>query len=232
MPRAMSIPPLPSRRRALPWLVLACLLGGCSTMYYAAMSQLGWERRDILVHRIEVARDSLRATGRALDAAWRTFHAAAAADADAAVVPAHLQTAYAHTDASARDAQQHVAAVESAGRALFEAWREDVAGTEDAALRTRDAELYERARARYDSTLAAMRQALAGIPPVLDLLRDQAAFLQRDQGPAARGALRAALAAAVADAGRLQQDIGRAIIEANASVQQLAAEPDVWWWPL
>ena len=42
------------------WVLLlsAVLLGGCSTVYYKTMEKFGYEKRDILVDRVEDARDS------------------------------------------------------------------------------------------------------------------------------------------------------------------------------
>jgi uncharacterized protein YceK len=50
---------MPSMTRRL-WLVLlsVALLGGCSSLYYNTMEKLGFEKRDILVDRVENARDS------------------------------------------------------------------------------------------------------------------------------------------------------------------------------
>ena len=40
------------------WVILALLLTGCSTAYYGAMEKVGFAKRDIMVHRVEKARDS------------------------------------------------------------------------------------------------------------------------------------------------------------------------------
>jgi len=44
------------------WLCLmmlsVVLLGGCSSLYYNTMEKFGYEKRDILVNRVEDARDS------------------------------------------------------------------------------------------------------------------------------------------------------------------------------
>ena len=39
-------------------LFATVLLGGCSTVYYKTMEKFGYEKRDILVDRVEDARDS------------------------------------------------------------------------------------------------------------------------------------------------------------------------------
>lgn len=44
-----------THRAAILLLVLAV---GCSSAYYATMRKLGWEKRDLLVSRVEVALDS------------------------------------------------------------------------------------------------------------------------------------------------------------------------------
>ena len=44
--------------KAVSVLVLLVALTGCSTVYYNTMEKLGFEKRDILVDRVESARDA------------------------------------------------------------------------------------------------------------------------------------------------------------------------------
>ena len=57
-PVTVSSPSTSASRRL--WLALfsVALLGGCSSLYFDAMEKLGFEKRDILVDRVENARDS------------------------------------------------------------------------------------------------------------------------------------------------------------------------------
>lgn len=209
--------------------LLVATVGGCSAAYYAAMEQLGWEKRDILVNRIEVARDALRAAARRVTTAWQVVERASAAEAGP--VAARLRTALAdaHTDAAV--AERRVAGVAAAGTRLFTSWAQEVADTRDAAQRTRGEEIYARAEERYGRMLAVMQEAVAAMPPVLAVLREQAAALEAAPGAATGAAVRAALAAAADELGVLQLATDRAAAEADAGVQQLALEQDTSWWP-
>ena len=53
--------PHPGTRRAAQTsvaLVVALMLGGCQSMYYGAMEKMGIEKRDILVDRVDSAREA------------------------------------------------------------------------------------------------------------------------------------------------------------------------------
>ena len=68
--------PVHSRVRPRTLLVLAVLvLTSCQTAYYAAMEKLGYPKRDLLVSRVQQARDSQQAAKEQFQSALEHFRA-------------------------------------------------------------------------------------------------------------------------------------------------------------
>jgi hypothetical protein len=201
---------------------LALALGGCSALYYAAIEQLGWEKRDVLVNRVEAARDSLaRAETQVVDGLEQLHAVVQAASGDLAPEYQELTAISAYADGRAKDLHKRIAAVETAGSALFTEWRDELAVTKDVAQRARDQQHYDASRAHYERLLQTMRQAAASLTPVLDAMRDQVAFLQHNLTAEALSVVRASLGSLAGDADHSLRDLGLAIAEANVFIKQL-----------
>ncbi|MEO8601876.1 MAG: DUF2959 family protein [bacterium] len=200
------------------WLGLA----GCSTVYYAAMEQLGWEPRDVLVSRVETARDALaEAKTRFLDALGAARAVQQATGRDAAAAQKQLRDAYAYANARAQTVRRRLAAVQSAAGELFTEWRDDVATTKDAAARARTQQLHDSAEARYQHLLTSMQSAADAMPPVLDALRDQVALHTATGSAPAANVAADGLAALERAVARSVDDFEQAIAEADVFIKQL-----------
>lgn len=198
---------------------------GCSSVYYAAMEQLGWERRDLLVNRVETARDSQsEALTRFLDALGELHDLTQSDAADLPKQFAEFQTAYRAAKAQAVDVQRRVTAVENSGKSLFSEWHADVAATRDSTTRARAQQLCDASEARYRHLLASMQQASAAMPPVLDALGAPLVSLKSNLTPEAVGALQPDLAATAKQVDALASQLEQAIGEANVFVRQLGLD--------
>ncbi|MFZ1712946.1 MAG: DUF2959 family protein, partial [Nitrosomonas sp.] len=60
------------------WLflsLLVCLLAACSSMYYSGLEKIGIPKRDVLVYRVEKARDTQEETKQQFKSALAQFTA-------------------------------------------------------------------------------------------------------------------------------------------------------------
>jgi hypothetical protein len=102
-------------------LVLAVLmLTSCQTAYYAAMEKLGYPKRDLLVSRVQQARDSQQAAKEQFQSALERFRAVVhfhggELEAKYNELSAELE----RSDARAQTVHQRIAAVEEVAEALF-----------------------------------------------------------------------------------------------------------------
>ncbi|MBX3024356.1 DUF2959 family protein [bacterium] len=167
------------RRPALPLAILVLAgLGGCSTIYYAAMSQLGWAKADLLANRVQQARDAMDQARVQLADAVPDFEEARAAPHGAAVHYQALRASFADAHENATLIRTRRAAVESAAEALFGEWQHEIDSAADPGLRQRRQQRYDAYHAPFTRLLDAMRGAEAALPPVLDGMQAALAALR------------------------------------------------------
>ena len=114
---------LPARHCFHPSTMLALtalLLASCQTAYYAAMEKLGYPKRDLLVSRIQQARDSQQEAKEQFQSALERFSAVVhfrgrELEAKYTQLSAELE----RSEARAHTVHQRIAAVEDVAEALF-----------------------------------------------------------------------------------------------------------------
>ena len=119
---------MPSMTRWL-WLVLlsVALLGGCSSLYYNTMEKLGFEKRDILVDRVENARDSQNDAQETFRSSLERFQSVVdTPDTDLKERYTEISDAYEDSKSSAEDVRDRIDKVEDVAEALFDEWEDEL----------------------------------------------------------------------------------------------------------
>lgn len=213
------------RHRLFALSALLLLASGCTTIYYAAMERLGWAKRDILMERVQSARDSQERARNEFRDALQEFRAVVQVDGgDLEEKYETVRDAYTDAAERAEDVRARVDAVENVGAALFREWSGEIAEMKDARLRTRSQQLYDDSRERFDRLLAAMRRAEASMTPVLETLRDQMLFLKHNLNAQAVSAMRGTLSGIETDVARLLRDLDQSIGLAEQFIRELDRE--------
>lgn len=198
----------------LPLLLVG--VGACSTMYYAAMSQLGWAKADLLANRVQQSRDAMDQARIQLADALPDFEKArSASGGDHAVRAEALQASLGDAQENATLIGKRRAAVENAADTLFGEWQHEIASATDAAQRARRQQRYDEFRAPYDRLLDAMRGAEASLPPVLAAMQAEVAALRAAPGAAASPGIPAA------DADQAMRTLQLAVALANQYITVL-----------
>jgi hypothetical protein len=210
--------------RTFTLLLLPLLLwfGGCESTYYAAMEKVGLEKRDILVDRVEDARDAQEDAQEQFTTALERYSALVAFDGgELQEVYEDLNDEYEDSEAAAGRVRERIDAIEDVAGDLFDEWEDELAQYSSASLR-RDSEAKLRdTRRRYDQLIAAMRRAETRMDPVLDALRDNVLYLKHNLNANAIGALQGELGSIRADVDRLVAEMNTAIAESNAFLATL-----------
>ena len=201
--------------------VLAAVCG-CSTMYYSTMEKFGQEKRDILVKRVDAARDSQQETQEVFKDALEQFGAVVKFDGG------NLQKQYDKMSAElercedrAEDVSTRIDDVDRVARDLFREWAAEAKQYQNAEYR-RDSEAKLRDTQRnYERMLKAMRNAESKIEPVLAVFRDQVLYLKHNLNAKALASLQDEAAQIETDVNRLIQDLSAAIAEADRFIQQM-----------
>ena len=200
----------------------AALLAGCSSAYYAALEKIGIEKRELLVDRVEAARDAQKGAQTQFRDALERFKAVAGYDGG------KLEEMYdslrSTSDAStvrAREVRDRIAAVKEIAAALFEEWESELDQYSDPGLRRKSQRQLTETRARYNRLIAAMNRAAARMDPVLAVLHDRVLFLKHNLNASALGSLEGTSASLQKDVDALVAEMQAAITEANRFIDDL-----------
>ena len=210
-------------------LALACcallILTGCQSAYYSAMEKAGIHKRDILVDRVEDARDSQQAAKEQFqDALERYRSVVEVKGGDLEKRYDALNREYQACLSSARDVRTRIEAVEDVAEALFQEWEAELKQYSNAGLKAASAKELSRTRAEYKTLIQRMKAAEQRIEPVLSVLHDQVLFLKHNLNARAISALHSEYRSLQSNVDQLLADMQRAIDEADTFIRRLQAE--------
>lgn len=204
-------------------LSLALLtLAGCQSAYFSALEKVGLHKRDILVTRVEDARDSQQAAKEQFkDALERYRSVVQVQGGELEQRYEALNREFEASEASARDVRNRIKAVEDVADALFKEWKSELKSYSNASLKATSAKNLERTQKDYRALLQRMKAAEKRIDPVLDVLRDQVLFLKHNLNARAIGSLQGEYRTLQGNVDQLLADMQRSIDEADVFIRQL-----------
>ena len=201
----------------------APLLSSCATAYYRALETVGIEKREILVDRIEDARDSQTEAKEQFTSALDRYRSVINVEGgDLERTYDRLAAELERSDARAQAVEERVGAVESVAEDLFKEWEQEIDDYSDPDLRRQSQRLMTGTRADYRRLMTAMRRAEAAMDPVLALFNDQVLFLRHNLNARAIGSLESELADIERATAKLIEEMERSIAEASRFIDALA----------
>lgn len=210
-----------TNRHLIAPLLLACLmLPACSSAYYGAWETLGYHKRDILVERVESAKDSQEEAKEQFASALDQFKSVVNFDggeleAQYKKLDAELQ----RSESRAGEVTDRIESVESVGEALFNEWEKELDQYSDAGLRRKSEDQMKATRRNYDQMVKAMHKAESKMEPVLKVFRDQVLFLKHNLNAQALASLEGVAAELDDDVAALIADMQASIDEANEFIK-------------
>ncbi|WP_333797951.1 DUF2959 domain-containing protein [Rheinheimera sp.] len=190
----------------------ALLVGGCSTAYYAAMEKVGVHKRDILIDRVEEARDAQAVSQQefkdALDQLSQliNFHGGNVQDKYEA-----LQAQYEDSKKAADEVTARINKVELVAFDLFDEWEAELSQYQNKKLKTDSKKKLLDTKRQFDALVKVMRRAESKMPPVLRVLNDNVLYLKHNLNAKAVGAIQG-------EFGVLQQDVNNLLAEMNRAI--------------
>ena len=186
------------------------------------MDQIGVHKRDILVKRVDKAKDAQEATKEEFASALEQFQSVVRFDGgDLQREYERLNSAYEASAGKAAAVTQRNDDVENVAKALFREWRAELNEYSSASLRASSQQQLADTEARYRQLMAAMRRAESRIDPVLRTFRDQVLFLKHNLNARAIGALRVELAGVEANTAALIREMNASIAEAQRFIESM-----------
>lgn len=203
-------------------IAISLLLGACSSVYYNTMEQFGVYKRDILVDRVEAARDSQEQAKEQFTTALEEFTALLDFDGgDLQRTYNRLNGEFEESERRAQVVRDRIRAVEDVSEDLFDEWEDELALYTDQSLRTSSERTLRATRVRYDQLLASMHAAENTMTPVLNAFRDQVLFLRHNLNSQAIASLRNEVASMENNIAGLIQEMEASIAESNRFLQDL-----------
>lgn len=204
---------------------LMILSFGCQKVYYDTMEKFGVHKRDIMVDRVEDARDSQEEAKEQFQSALEKFSAVLNfKGGELEEKYKTLQAEYDKSEAKADDVKERIDAVEDVSEALFAEWKNELDQYSSASLRRDSERKMTQTRRQYDQLIVAMRKAEAKIDPVLRAFRDQVLYLKHNLNAQAIASLQSELVNVESDIADLVQEMERSIGEANSFIKTMLEE--------
>ena len=203
-------------------LALTVSLAGCQSAYYSAWEQVGVEKRDIMVDRVEDAKESQEDAQEQFNSALEEFSALVNFDGgDLEDVYNSLNDEYEDSKSAAEDVSNRINKVQSVAEALFDEWEEELDEYENTTLRRESESKLRQTRQRYEDMLRAMRNAEGKMDPVLQRLQDNVLYLKHNLNANAIGALQGELTTIRGDVDTLIAEMNKAISESDAFIASM-----------
>ncbi|MDG5467326.1 DUF2959 domain-containing protein [Deltaproteobacteria bacterium IMCC39524] len=203
-------------------LAVPFLLSACSSTQFAVMEKFGIHKREILVDRVEDARDSQQQAKEQFANALEEFSAVLNFQGGTLEEKyKKLNSVLEESENRAKDVRDRIDKVEDVAEALFDEWEDELKLYSSDSLRRSSAQKLKETRSHYQSLMTAMQRAEAKIEPVLTPLRDQVLYLKHNLNAQAIASLQSELGRVEGDVSALIREMEAAIREADAFIVRL-----------
>jgi len=194
----------------------------CQKLYFQVVESTGHPKRDILITRVEAARDSLEeAKGQFQDALERFSVLTRFQGGDLGHLYQQLKREFDYSQSRADAVRDRIDAVEAVADALFLEWEEELEQYTNRNLRNTSRQKLKQTRQHCGQLLIAMRRAEDRIEPVIAVFQDQVLFLKHNLNAQAIASLEGELTAMSLNVANLIDAMERSINRANDFVETL-----------
>ncbi len=204
---------------------LALMLTACSTMYLEGLEKVGIPKRDVMVYRVEKARDTQEETKEQFKSALEQFTAATNfSGGDLEDTYNRLNDAYEASVSKAEEVKSRITDIESVSEALFNEWKQEITQYSNASMKQSSQKKLDSTQAHYRQLIASMKQAEAKIEPILTVFHDQVMFLKHNLNARAIASLKGELSTIKSDVSALIASMEKSINEANAFISTMESK--------
>ncbi|ULN64365.1 DUF2959 domain-containing protein [Vibrio gigantis] len=202
----------------MPYLIVIVLsiftLTGCQSAYYSAMEQVGYHKRDIMVDRVEDAKESQQDAQEEFTSALEALSSLTNfSGGDLEDMYNKINDKYQDSEKAAQNVSDRIAAIEDVSDALFEEWQAELDLYTSDSLRRSSEQKRRETQSSYKTMLSAMKRAEKKMDPVLNTLRDNTLYLKHNLNASAVGSLQGEFMS-------LEKDIAYAIKQMNAAIAE------------
>ncbi|NMP15274.1 DUF2959 domain-containing protein [Thalassotalea sp. Y01] len=208
--------------RQLCLIGLLLTLAGCQSAYYSAMESVGTHKRDIMVDRVEGAKESQRDAQEQFKSALEQL--SELIDFEGGDLQQQYEITlenYEDSQDAADDVSDRIDSIEDVSEALFDEWQDEIGQYSSKNLqRQSQAKLTETQR-NYDKLMKTMRRAEKSMQPVLAALKDNMLYLKHNLNAKAVGQLQGEYASIKADVDVLIEHMNDSIMQSQTFINQI-----------
>ena len=218
--------------RGLSFVLAAALLAsspGCMRCgaYYEAMEKLGYEKRDLLVKRVDSAREAQQEAQQQFRDTLQEFQTLVGyKGGELESKYEKLRGEYEDASSRAEAVRTRIANVRDVANRLFQEWSTEIGQFTSNDLRVESQRELDLTRRRYQEVLTVMERASKRMDPVLAKLNDQVLFLKHNLNARALGSLKSTAEALQVEVGKLVTDMEASIAEASKFIDEMGKQPD------
>lgn len=199
----------------------------CQSVYYNTMEKFGKHKRDILVDRVDDARESQEEAKEQFQTALERFvDVTGFTGGDLAEQYKRFNTEYIRSEERAKAVRSRIESVEEVANDLFSEWKKELEVYSDRGLRQSSERQLRTTRNSYDELIDSMRQAESRMEPVLAAFQDRVLFLKHNLNAQAIASLDETSADLHQNIRELMKEMDRAIEEANAFIDSMRDDSD------
>ena len=186
------------------------------------MESMGYHKRDIMVDRVQDARDAQEEAKEQFESALEKFsNVLGFRGGNLEEKYDQLKDEYDVSVIKADAVRSRIAAVENVAGDLFAEWQEELNQYTSSSLRRSSASKLRETKRQYAQLIGAMKRAERKIDPVLAAFHDQVLFLKHNLNAQAIASLQSELASIETDVARLIREMEASIKEANAFISSM-----------
>jgi len=189
------------------------------------MEKPGYHKREILVDRVEDARDSQKEAKEQFKSALERFSALVNfRGGDLEDTYKKLNSEFERCEWKARAVHDRIASVKEVSEALFDEWTAELKEYTNPNLRRASERKLQETRRSYDQMIAAMKRAEVKMEPVLAAFRDQVLFLKHNLNARAIASLHSEMLSIEGEVASLIEEMESSIAEADQFIKSMAGE--------
>lgn len=191
-------------------------------MYLGTLEKMGIPKREVMVHRVEKARDTQEETKEQFKSALEQFTAITHFNGgDIESVYNKLSAEYEASVDQAKEVRARIDSIEDVSEALFAEWKDEITQYSSASLKRSSQRQLTDTKRQYRLLIAAMERAESKLEPVLVVFKDQVMYLKHNLNARAISALKSELGTIQSDVSSLITAMEKSIDEANSFINSM-----------
>jgi hypothetical protein len=195
-------------------LVLLSGLAACSSMYYATMEKFGYQKRDLLVERVEEAREAQGEAKQQIQTTFEAFQGLTGFQGgELEGQYKKFKSLQESCSSRATAVKDRIAGVEKVSNDMFREWGQEIEQIQNPNLRAQSEKMKGDTERRYQGLIATMKGAEQRMAPVLSAFNDQVLFLKHNLNAAAISSLQS-------EATKIQSDVAGLIADMQKSIEE------------